>query len=107
MGGTPTREEAEVRWHMIETRAIRMTGYRGPQQDNSREYYRVWRSVQTMAGRLVDEFDEADSDAFERLFGDLWDDICERLIAFATEEDGRRAEARRWYVENGKVMRTA
>ena len=107
MSDALSRQEAEIRWHMIETRAVNRRGFRGPQEDNSREFYRVLRSVQTMAGRLVDGFDEADSDAFERLFGDLWDDIRERLIAFATEEDGRRAEARRWYVENGKVMRTA
>ena len=96
--------EAEIRWHMIETRAVRMTGCCGPQQDNSREYYRVWRAVQTMAGRLIGEFDEADSDAFEKLFGDLWDDLRERLFAFATEEDGRRAEARQWYVDNGEKV---
>ena len=88
----------EERWRSALRDVERFAGERGISTINSKRYYRANDALEELAAFLVDEVTpgEADaSDGLQELMDRLWDEIHDRMTAWAERVEQRRTTRRK------------
>ena len=90
----PLRDQMDTVWEVLMVRPRRFSDTAGIGVDNSTRYYRIDRTLEDLAAMLVGgEIHEDEYDDLQLVTGAIWEEIRDRLIAWAmttTHQRGAR-----------------
>ena len=89
----PLRDQMDTVWDVLMVRPRRFADTAGIGVDNSTRYYRIDRTLEDLAAMLVGgEIHEDEYDDLQLITGAIWEEIRERLIAWAMDTTHARGE---------------
>lgn len=88
-------ESVNERWHMLMTDSARFAGEDGIGQVNSKRWTKIQRTLEELAGRMVDEVHPSEFDgeaaSLQVLTQNIWHEIGRQIIEWAETIEAERA----------------
>ncbi len=78
-------------------------GYIALNTVNSKRYYRINKTLDELAWRLLGELSDPEVDALLPVTEAIWDEIKQRLVSFAMDVHATRERYRREHIEPARI----